>query len=124
MTTRPKTVLVVGATGSIGRHVVAHLRSRNYRHHLVSDSVHHAWNCPPKRVDLIGRIGAVRKAFDLTSEPAAIRERYGRSTYGQACLLARRLVEAGARFVNVYFAPFIGGDTGGWDTPGLNQKPM
>src|SRR5207253_892054 len=42
----------------------------------------------------------VRKAFDLTAEPAAVRDRYGRTTYGQGCLLARRLVEAGARFVN------------------------
>ena len=67
---------------------------------------------------------AGQKAFDLSAEPAAVRDRYGRTTYGQACLLARRLVEAGARFVNVYFAPFIGGDTGGWDTHGFNDKPM
>ncbi|MFO0846065.1 MAG: DUF1501 domain-containing protein [Gemmataceae bacterium] len=66
----------------------------------------------------------VKAAFDLSREPACVRERYGRTTYGQACLLARRLVEAGARFVNVYFAPFIGGDTGGWDTHGFNDKPM
>jgi hypothetical protein len=67
---------------------------------------------------------AVRKAFDLSSEPAAVRERYGRTTYGQGCLLARRLVEAGARFINVYFSQFIGGCQGGWDTHGFNGKPM
>jgi hypothetical protein len=68
----------------------------------------------------------VKKAFDLASEPASVRDRYGRTTYGQGCLLARRLVEAGARFVNVYFAPNIGGqaNTGGWDTHGFNDKPM
>ena len=68
----------------------------------------------------------VRQAFDLSSEPEAVRERYGRTTYGQSCLLARRLVEAGARFVNVYFAASIGGQgsTGGWDTHGFNNKPM
>jgi hypothetical protein len=66
----------------------------------------------------------VRKAFDLSSEPEAVRERYGRTTYGQGCLLARRLVEAGARFINVYFAQFIGGCQGGWDTHGFNGKPM
>jgi hypothetical protein len=66
----------------------------------------------------------VRKAFDLTAEPAAVRDKYGRTTYGQGCLLARRLVEAGARFVTVYFAQFIGGCTGGWDTHGFNGKPM
>jgi hypothetical protein len=67
---------------------------------------------------------AVKKAFDLSSEPASVRDRYGRTTYGQGCLLARRLVEAGARFINVYFSPNIGGCEGGWDTHGFNDKPM
>jgi hypothetical protein len=69
----------------------------------------------------------VKKAFDLSAEPAELRDRYGRTTYGQGCLLARRLVEAGAKFVNVYFSESIGGqDTvkGGWDTHGFNNKPM
>lgn len=66
----------------------------------------------------------IKKAFDLASEPAAIRDAYGWTTYGQGCLLARRLVEAGARFVNVYFNSVIGGCTGGWDTHGFNEKPM
>src|SRR5262249_10809147 len=68
----------------------------------------------------------VKKAFDLASEPAAVRDRYGRTTYGQGCLLARRLVEAGVRFVNVYFAASIGGkaNSGGWDTHGFNNNPM
>jgi uncharacterized protein (DUF1501 family) len=69
----------------------------------------------------------VKQAFDLSLEPAAMRDRYGRTTYGQGCLLARRLVEAGVRFVNVYFSESIGGqDTtrGGWDTHGFNNKPM
>lgn len=58
----------------------------------------------------------VRAAFDLAAEPDDVRERYGRTTYGQGCLLARRLVESGVRFVNVYFSQSIGGATGGWDT--------
>ncbi len=67
----------------------------------------------------------VKKAFDLGAEPAALRDRYGRTTYGQGCLLARRLVEAGVKFVNVYFAARIGGQgTEGWDTHGNNDKPM
>jgi hypothetical protein len=67
-----------------------------------------------------------RRAFDLASEPTAIRERYGRTTYGQSCLLARRLVEAGVRFVTVYFAATIGGRrfSGGWDTHGFDSNPM
>jgi hypothetical protein len=43
----------------------------------------------------------VRRAFDLSRESPAVRERYGRNTLGQSLLLARRLVEAGVRFVNV-----------------------
>jgi hypothetical protein len=68
-----------------------------------------------------------RRAFDLASEPAAVRERYGRTTYGQGCLLARRLVEASVRFVTVYFAATIGGQStvsGGWDTHGFNGHRM
>jgi uncharacterized protein (DUF1501 family) len=66
----------------------------------------------------------VKKSFDLSAEPAAVRDRYGRTTYGQGCLLARRLVEAGVRFVNVYFSEQIGGDRAGWDTHGFGGKPM
>lgn len=42
-----------------------------------------------------------REAFDLSKEPQAVRERYGMNQFGQCCLLARRLVEAGVRFVTV-----------------------
>jgi hypothetical protein len=67
----------------------------------------------------------VKRAFDLSAEPAALRDRYGRTTYGQGCLLARRLVEAGVRFVNVYFSGRIGGANGGWDTHAdRNNPPM
>ncbi|MBM4004141.1 MAG: DUF1501 domain-containing protein [Planctomycetes bacterium] len=48
-----------------------------------------------------------RKAFDLGSESPELRDRYGRHTWGQSTLLARRLVEAGATFVTCHF--------GGWD---------
>src|SRR5688572_4409212 len=42
-----------------------------------------------------------RQAFDLNKEPQKVRERYGMNRFGQSCLLARRLVEAGVRFVTV-----------------------
>ncbi|HCK70925.1 MAG TPA: DUF1501 domain-containing protein [Planctomycetaceae bacterium] len=42
-----------------------------------------------------------RKAFDLASEPKAVRERYGENRFGQCCLLARRLIESGVRFITV-----------------------
>jgi hypothetical protein len=47
------------------------------------------------------------KAFDLAAEAAEMRDRYGRNKFGQGCLLARRLVESGVRFVEV--------QSGGWD---------
>jgi hypothetical protein len=70
---------------------------------------------------------AVRNAFNLSAEPELIRRKYGRTTYGQSCLLARRLVEAGVKFVNVYFSSSIGGQSttdGGWDTHGFNNTFM
>lgn len=42
-----------------------------------------------------------RQAFDLTQEPVSVRERYGMNRFGQCCLLSRRLIEAGVRFVTV-----------------------
>ncbi len=42
-----------------------------------------------------------KKAFDINAEPEKLRDKYGRTTMGQGCLLARRLVEAGVRFVTV-----------------------
>lgn len=67
---------------------------------------------------------AGRRAFDLSQEPAALRERYGLYRTGQACLLARRLVEAGVPFITVFFNHKIRGqdrdpldtDVYGWDT--------
>jgi hypothetical protein len=48
----------------------------------------------------------IRSAFDLKQEPARLRERYGRTLFGSSALLARRLVERGARFVNVSWDNF------------------
>jgi len=69
----------------------------------------------------------VRKAFDLSAETESVRDRYGRTTYGQSCLLARRLVESGVKFVTVYFSASIGGrrvNDGGWDTHGFDNTRM
>ena len=49
---------------------------------------------------------ACRRAFDLTREDPRLRDRYGRNEYGQSFLLARRLVESGVRFVNVFWTYF------------------
>jgi hypothetical protein len=53
-----------------------------------------------------------RQAFDLGREPASVRESYGQNPFGQSVLTARRLIEAGTRFVTV--------GLGGWDTHGNN----
>jgi hypothetical protein len=50
------------------------------------------------------------KAFDLDREPDRVRQHYGRSAFGQGCLMARRLIEAGVTFVEV--------QSSGWDTHG------
>lgn len=60
-----------------------------------------------------------RRAFDLEAEPDDLRRRYGRFRFGQCCLLARRLVEAGVKFVQVNWSAHVEpvedtGD-GGWD---------
>ena len=57
------------------------------------------------------RSGDAAAAFDLSREPATVRERYGRHTWGQSHLLARRLVEAGVRFVTTVNGPSITWDT-------------
>jgi len=61
-----------------------------------------------------------KKAFALDDEDSALRDRYGRTPFGQSCLLARRLVESGVRFVTVT-------NSGGWDhhqnvSSGLKQR--
>jgi hypothetical protein len=53
----------------------------------------------------------VQKAFDLSREPPPVRDRYGRHSWGQSHLLARRLVEAGVRFVTTVNGPSITWDT-------------
>ncbi len=60
--------------------------------------------------------GRARNAFDLAQEPAAMRDRYGRNTFGQSCLLARRLIEAGTRVVEVIWPKVANSDNHSWDT--------
>lgn len=67
--------------------------------------------------------GQAKEAFDLTKEPAALRDRYGRHTWGQSCLLARRLIEAGTRLVHVNWPREPGDnavDNPLWDTHAQN----
>ncbi len=59
--------------------------------------------------------GRAREAFNIGAEPAALRDRYGRNTFGQSCLLARRLVEAGTRVVEVIWPKIANSDNHSWD---------
>jgi hypothetical protein len=70
--------------------------------------------CEEKPYDLI--LGDAGKIFDLASEKDAVRDRYGRTTFGQSCLMARRLVERGVPYVTV--------NLGGWDTHKQNFEAM
>ncbi|TWT84845.1 hypothetical protein CA13_63260 [Planctomycetes bacterium CA13] len=54
-------------------------------------------------------LGKGREVFNLENEPKELRDRYGRNTFGQECLAARRMVEAGVPYVTISFP-------GGWDT--------
>ncbi|MCA9152055.1 MAG: DUF1501 domain-containing protein, partial [Planctomycetales bacterium] len=67
--------------------------------------------------------GRAREAFDLRQESDAMRERYGRNTFGQSCLLARRLVEAGTRVVEVIWPKVANSDNHSWDHhSGLSKR--
>ncbi len=70
-----------------------------------------------KAYDLI--LGDAGKVFDLSLEDDELRQRYGRNTFGQSCLAARRLVEEGVKYVTINY--------GGWDThkdhfPAMRRK--
>jgi uncharacterized protein (DUF1501 family) len=62
------------------------------------------------------RSDKTKKAFDLGMETQALRDRYGSNPFGQGCLAARKLVQAGVRFVTI--------SLGGWDTHGQNFQAL
>jgi len=62
------------------------------------------------------RSDKTKKAFDLGKEAQALRDRYGSNAFGQGCLAARKLVQAGVRFVTI--------SLGGWDTHGQNFQAL
>lgn len=67
-----------------------------------------------RAIDLVTS-GRARNAFMLDQEPAELRDRYGRNTFGQSCLLARRLIEAGTRVVEVVWPKVANSDNHSWD---------
>ena len=67
---------------------------------------HNLDECEEQAYDLI--LGDSRKIFDLSQEKDELRDRYGRNTFGQSCLMARRLVEKGVPYITINYK--------GWDT--------
>ena len=65
---------------------------------------------------------ATRKAFDIAAEPEQTRARYGRNRWGQQCLLARRLVEAGVDLLTVQLGGKLCGRVGNWDDHAVNHN--
>ena len=80
-----------------------HIGASPVAHHTVYE----------RAVALMGSQAA--EAFDLSREPAAVREAYGRGRFGQGCLMARRLIERGVSFVEVTLGD-IDGNSVAWDT--------
>ncbi|MCH7228550.1 DUF1501 domain-containing protein [Haloferula sp. A504] len=69
-------------------------------------ALRHKEQCEEKAYELI--LGEARELFDLSTESPEVRDSYGRSTFGQSCLMARRLVERGVPYVTINYK--------GWDT--------
>ncbi|HLJ11918.1 MAG TPA: DUF1501 domain-containing protein [Planctomycetaceae bacterium] len=71
---------------------------------------------------------SARRFFDVADEPEALRNQYGRFRFGQCCLMARRLVEAGVAFVQVNWSshvePIEDAGDGGWDTHDRNYPQL
>lgn len=77
-----------------------------------------------RAIDLVTS-GRARNAFQLDQESAEVRDRYGRNTFGQSLLLARRLVEAGTRVVEVVWPKVANSDNHSWDVhKGLHNRML
>lgn len=86
-----------------------------------------AWSKQSQHAFDLVTSGAARAAFDLTKESQKTRDRYGRYTWGQSVLLARRLIEAGVRLVHVNWAREPGDsavDNPMWDTHAQNADRL
>ncbi len=71
-------------------------------------------NAEKQAYDLI--LGDAGKVFDLSQEKDPVRDRYGKNTFGQSCLMARRLVERGVPYITINYK--------GWDTHKQNFQTM
>jgi len=85
------------------------LERMNTMAHAMEDEpeIVHSNEAKEKAYELI--LGKGKEVFDLSNEKKELRDRYGRHTFGQECLAARRMVEAGVPYITISFP-------GGWDT--------
>lgn len=93
-------------------------RVQEMNHGFAAKHAHHLSDAYAQMYDEAVRLMQSRDlaAFDLTDEPDSLRDAYGRDRFGQGCLLARRMVEQGVRFVEVV--------SGGWDSHNENFETM
>jgi hypothetical protein len=85
------------------------LQTHHSGNDIESIDTHHQRACDLLQSD------AVQRAFQIEREPTKVRDRYGRNTLGQSLLLARKLIEAGVRFINVNDKVYNGQDAN-WDS--------
>ena len=125
-------VVLGGYTGIGKTEVLAQLPSaldlEGHANHRGSSFGRHA-TPQPGQIDFDNRLAidiltstTVRDAFDLSREPENLRDRYGANFFGQACLMARRLVEAGTRFVEIKW--YDGPAWDAWDVHGADLGGM
>ena len=88
--------------------------------HRESDSTLDRWDANRRRAYALLGTPEARAALDLSREQSATRDAYGHTSFGQSCLLARRLVEAGVPYIQVNWSQYVEAMTPscdfGWDT--------
>jgi hypothetical protein len=80
------------------------------------DATGHIFDHHRQRAYSLLTSNVVHQALDIAREPMALRERYGMTLFGQSCLAARRLIEAGTKFVSVFWDGYGQFASCGWDT--------
>ena len=94
-----------------------HLKDWRSRRHKITLAIASrcAASCQIRCVTNCSNSPTTNRAFQIDQEPDRVRDRYGRTKLGQRCLLARRLIEAGVRFVTI-------SEPVGWDTTETKQE--
>jgi hypothetical protein len=115
----PSITLPAGVTPDrLGRRDTLRQQLDRFHQHVETAGTHSYDTSVQQALNLLTSAD-VKRAFDLTLEPAKARERYGPTFFGQSCLAARRLIEHGVRYVQVNWSRHPGADgLEGWDVHG------